>query len=735
MCQRMCLIGSFVVTVILFLVKECTIVKVSACQTDCIDVKCPTHCNCMKTRADCHGRNLTYIPRIPCGIKYLYFFNNNVSTLGMKEISNLTCSFETITHISLRKCKLEQMDENVFANLTQLEILDLSGNRLLNKSKGLQSALGKLNRAPLHTLILDHVLIQNEVQEIFKYFEGSHLTFLSMRENQIIEFDVKVLKNFTKLVHLDLHGNWINKIDLSSGIETLELFNLSHNHINIFPQNFCDTKTGQTRYNKLRNLDLYRNKIILSYSPNWNCLKTLETLNLSRNDIEDITRNYSFANLTSLKTLILSEMKCSLRKIRKHAFESDSLQHLDLSSNGLNFEERKKVENDVFHYLPNLTLLDLSQNEIGSSFVQTTSRLSRLETLIMRQVSLRELPDNFLEHIPNLKHLDLSSNKIVQFSINFFRNLTKLKVLNMSENYISNFPAPPFPPSTLKSLDTFDFADNALQCDCEIVKLQKWINDVLSDPGKQNMLSRYPDGYRCLKPESMYHVLLKNAEPNNCNNSYTQLLISGICSAIICLAFTVVLVVAFIYRWEIKFLLHKMRQKRCNGYNPLTDTFEYSSYLVYAEKDSAWVIHDLLKELKEDKYNIYIRDRYSVPGVARCDEIVDNIYKSKTVIIVLSKNFMACQWCNYQMNVAQARAIKLGPRFLIPVLLEGICFKNMTMSVQHLFRTSKPIEWAQRRTKNRLFWSELKTALDAEINQEFEETGYQSFVTGQVSRD
>nr|QCR63936.1 Toll6 [Sinohyriopsis cumingii] len=721
----------YVAILVLFLVKEYETVQVSPCQVECKNATCPANCNCTKSRVSCHDRNLTYIPRIPCGITHLNLSSSNINTLSINETSNLSCSFETLTHMSLRDCKITLFVGDVFTNLTKLEVLDLSFNKIVsNQRENLQSiqrAIGSLNRAPLRKLKLDRFFLQNGVQEIFTYFEGRHLTHLSMCENKMQEFEDNVLENFTKLVHLDLHGNWINKINLSSGIPTLELFNLSHNQINIFPPIFCDHNTGETHYNNLKNLDLSWNQIIVPYSQNWNCLKTLETLNLSRNDMEDITNNNSFTGLTSLITLILSEMRFSLKRIRKEALKSDSLQRLDLSGNGLNFENHKEVDENIFHYLPNLTSLDVSDNDFGSDGYKKLTKLSRLETLIMRNVYLRLLPDDFLGHFPNLRYLDLYRNKIEQFSAEAFQNVRNLEYLNISDNLISNFPVPPLPPATLKSLETFDFAYNYFICDCEIVKLRKWINDVLSDPNKTNLISRYPDQYWCYKPQPLYKILLKDAKPTHCKNTKYQLVLSVICSVSICVVFTVFLVVGYIYRWEIKLFLHQMhRQKRYDRYHPLTYTFEYNSYVAYAEKDSAWVIHDLLKDLEEAKYKVYTRDRDSVPGVARCDEIVDNIYKSKTVIFVLSKNFTACQWCTYQLNVAQARAVKLGPHFMIPVLLEGIDTKHMKKSVQHLFRTSKPIEWARQSTKNRLFWSELKTALDAELNDDFEETGYQS---------
>ncbi|KAK3598568.1 hypothetical protein CHS0354_009760 [Potamilus streckersoni] len=716
--------GSIAILVI-FLVKEYETVP---CQVDCQKVKCPANCTCTEGDVNCHGRDLTYIPCIPSGIKHLNLSNSNISILSNNEIKNLACSFETLKHMILRDCKIKLFVGDVFINLTHLEVLDLSFNEIVsNQKESIQRALGSLNRAPLQKLKLDRLLIQNGVQEIFKYFDGRHLTHLSMRANQIQEFEDKVLENFTKLIHLNLHGNWITKISLSSGVETLKLFNLSHNQINIFPPIFCDHKTGKTHYKNLKNLDLSWNQIIVPYSQNWNCLKTLETLNLSRNDMEDIGNNDSFSNLTSLKTLILSEMRFSLTRIRKEALKSDSLQHLDLSGNGLNFENRKEVDETVFHYLPNLTSLDVSDNDLGSDGVKKLTNLSRLETLIMKHVNLRLLPDDFLGHFPNLKYLNLYRNKIEQFSANAFQNVRLIEVLNISDNLISTFPVPPLPSTTLKSLKKFDFAYNYFLCDCEILKLRKWINKVLSDPNKTNLISRYPDQYWCYKPQPLYQVLLNVAEPTHCKNIKYQLILSIVCSASICVVFTVFLIVAYVYRWEIKLFLHKMRHNKRDGYHPLTYTFEYNTYVVYAEKDSAWVIHDLLKDLEEAKYKAYTRDRDSVPGVARCDEIVDNIYKSKTVIFVLSKNFMACQWCLYQLNVAQARAVKLGPHFMIPVLLECIDTKYMKKSVQHLFRTSKPIEWARQSTKNKLFWSELKTALDEDLNDEFEETGYQSF--------
>jgi Leucine-rich repeat (LRR) protein len=235
----------------------------------------------------------------------------------------------------------------------------------------------------------------------------------------------------------------------------------------------------------LERLDLSGN-YIRHLAPGVLCpLSKLAVLNLAKNEIG------------SLSDLGLTDRGCEMKSLRS----------LDMSSNGLSavtaqhmtkwphVQELRLANNylrtlDRAAFTPlastgGLNLLDLSNNQLSSLHRNVFKESTKLQTIVLANNTLSELPDtifeavsrslqrldlsgNFLTSITsrlvsqlaNLTSLDMSSNEIESIHAQAFTGLSNLKTLRLDSNRVSKMPRSLLRSS--KALHTLVLSDNAL---------------------------------------------------------------------------------------------------------------------------------------------------------------------------------------------------------------------------------------------------------------------------------
>ncbi|KAK8548493.1 hypothetical protein V6N12_061405 [Hibiscus sabdariffa] len=429
---------------------------------------------------------------------------NDSIMLSLSELSSLR-------YLSLANNYLEgSSHRNGFqwlSRLSNLEILDLSGNSLKNnimlhmkgltslKTLSLSSNLLKgkllhiqdgthLELVNLEELDLNDNLFRNNT---FSFLKGlSSLKSLNMQWNDLQgSLDIKGLKNLTNLKELDVSGNRIESLESYKDdatkrqqmihLEELHLeVNLLNNSVFASLKGFSNLRYLDISFNQLKgsllmkDLDafsslreLYMNKNQLKdFVVHKGCcdLKKLQVLDLSWNAFEGMLPNY-LGNLTSLRELDVSHNQFSgnltlLANLTSLRFLSLSTNHFQISFAPL-------------ANLPNLKVLYADENKMvmdpsfHSSLPKFQLKFISLPNCITSQQLRFELL-SFLYYQYDLRYVDLSGNKFIgALPIWLLQNNTKLDFLILRGNAFSGLLSLPSAPNLNVSL--VDISDNKLQ--------------------------------------------------------------------------------------------------------------------------------------------------------------------------------------------------------------------------------------------------------------------------------
>lgn len=354
-----------------------------------------------------------------------------------------------------RICQLEVLGDYIFRSLVNLEVLDLSNNRI--KSISAQSLIG-LNKLKYLSLHNNHIkTLPNGL-----LCQCPNLEFIDMSENVLIDFPRHALrckKNFSKLtimnvannnlssiadhsmdsspsmVSLDLSNNSLYNVSKSSlaGGKSIECLSLSQNHIRDVFNYFCDY------FPNMSHIDIHDNAFQSFNLDYLNACSSLTFLDLSNNSLEHLLGNTS--NLEHLKVLNVSDN--NLNYLTDSLTELKSLELFDSSYNQI-----ESLPDSLFSELKSLTLLDLSSNliNVSDNFDKVFSGLSGLHALNLSFNKIMLIPDNSFLELEMLKELYLGNNYISELQPLSFAGLKQLERILLDNNRLEELPRDIFKP-------------------------------------------------------------------------------------------------------------------------------------------------------------------------------------------------------------------------------------------------------------------------------------------------
>ncbi|NXP73498.1 TLR5 protein, partial [Ramphastos sulfuratus] len=403
------------------------------------------------------------------------------------------------------------LEERYFRDLSSLEELDLSGNRITK----LHPHPLFYNLTALKTVNLEFNNVANLCQSNLTSFQGKHFLYFSLSSTHLYETDemtwAKCTNPFINITFtsLDLSKNGLSTEKVHFFLKAIEGTQISaltfRDHIMGSGFGFdnlknpdSDTFAGLAR-SDLRLLDISQGYIFSLNSLTFHTLGNLELLNLFKNKINQIKRQ-AFFGLGNLKTLNLSSNL--LGELYDYTFDGlRSVTLIDLQQNHIG-----KIAGNAFRELVSLKEIYLQDNAIKTlpsfprltfAFLSDNKIMSVADTpiaatyLVLERNWLADLGELYiLFQVPGVQYIFLKQNRFSYcvkkgnvvgdneltyvdlgenmlqlvwergFCLDVFRALSKLQVLHLNNNYLSALPQEVF--RGLSSLERLNLASNLL---------------------------------------------------------------------------------------------------------------------------------------------------------------------------------------------------------------------------------------------------------------------------------
>lgn len=144
------------------------------------------------------------------------------------------------------------------------------------------------------------------------------------------------------------------------------------------------------------------------------------------------------------------------------------------------------------------------------------------------------------------------------------------------------------------------------------------------------------------------------------------------------------------------------------------DIFLYDIFVSYSDLNRDWVLNQFIPNIeKRESINVCLHERDFQIGFGILENIVSCMDRSRCLLLLISKNFLQSQWCQFEMNLAQHRLLETRRENLIMVLLEDIPEKKQPKILKYLMRTKTYIKWPVNgsESEKQLFWKRLKKSI------------------------
>jgi Leucine-rich repeat (LRR) protein len=283
-----------------------------------------------------------------------------------------------------------------------------------------------------------------------------NVTSVVFMGSRLTEIPLEVFKTFKFLGKLNVNSSNLAALNQLENCINLERFIGSHNRIEILLEDIF----GSCKY--LLDIDLRSNLIRTIFGSPFKLLKKLKRIDLGMNQIKRI----EWSTFTFCRKLVYLNLTYNkIENIDYDAFvDLTGVRELDLSTNQylthLNpqlFKECKNLEllhlnyikkmdiwdNRTFHYLKNLKMINLSENNFTVLHPEIFRENLKLEKILMASSDISKIHPSFFDELRNLKHLDLSGNSCVNQSFVIFDgNLEGVKIglTDCFDNYYPNDP-------------------------------------------------------------------------------------------------------------------------------------------------------------------------------------------------------------------------------------------------------------------------------------------------------
>lgn len=541
------------------------------------------------------------------------------------------------------------------------------------------------------------------------------LEYLNMEDNNFQGIKSDMFTGLIKLKYLSLSSSFAslrtltNETFVSLAHSPLLILNLTKNKIS-------KIESGAFSWlGHLKVLDLGLNEIGQELTgEEWRGLENIVEIYLSYNKYLQLTSN-SFALVPSLQQLMLRRVALQNLDSSPSPFRPlHNLTILDLSNNNI-----ANINDELLEGLDKLEILDLQHNNLARLWkhanpggpVHFLKGLSHLHVLNLESNGFDEIPAEVFKDLFELKSISLGLNNLNILPPSVFDNQVSLKSLNLQKNLITSVEKDVFG-SVFKNLSNLDMSFNPFDCTCEsIAWFVNWINNTHTN------ISELSSHYLCNTPPQ-YHgcpVMLFDISP--CKDSAPFKLLFMINTSILLIFIFIVLLIHF-EGWRISFYWN-VSVHRILGFKEIDsqpEQFEYAAYIIHAYKDRGWVWEHFCPMEEEDQtLKFCLEERDFQAGVLELEAIVNSIKKSRKIIFVVTRHLLKDPLCKrFKVHHAVQQAIEQNLDSIILIFLEDIPDYKLNHALclrRGMFKSYCILNWPLQKERINAFYHKLQVAL------------------------
>ncbi|KAJ8335907.1 hypothetical protein SKAU_G00392490 [Synaphobranchus kaupii] len=515
-----------------------------------------------------------------------------------------------IANLSLRNVKLVSLTNITFKGLqdTNLTSLDLSSNGIVSLHNSPFQWLGELEILFLNENNLKHLTSSSfvglgslRVMNLTRALVKSHKSSYPIIDN----FSFGSLAKLETLLmdHTAFQGITAS---MFSGLESLRHLSLSWSSIGL--RTVSTGTFASLSRSPLRTLDLTATDISHLESGAFSGLGNLTTLLLGSNFISQVLTGEEFQGLASVEELNMFRNK----NIILTQLSFNHMPSLSILILGLALAQNQDFNPSPFQQLHNLSVLDLSNNNIASVMegllaglenlrvlrlqhnnlqrvwksanpggpVPFLQGLGALETLNLDSNGLDEIPATGLSGLFQLRELSLAGNVLDHLRDSIFHDLDSLRVLRLQRNLITSVPQGVFG-HAFRNLSVLHMERNPFDCTCEgIMWFVNWLNTTNASMPQRD------SEYICNTPQAYFNQSVVRFNSLSCKDMAPfQALYILNCSLVL-----IFMTTALLFRfqgWRLQFYWNVLVNRTLGFAEPgLGEArFKHDAYLIYAEED------------------------------------------------------------------------------------------------------------------------------------------------------
>ncbi|KAM9769294.1 toll-like receptor 3 isoform 1-T1 [Menidia menidia] len=648
-----------------------------------------------------------------------------------------------IDALSLQKTKMVSLKNTTFTGLqrTNLTSLDLSNNGMVTIEEGSFQWLPQLQSLILSDNSIKH-LTRGTFQGL-KMIKTLQLTgaLVKGHKSSPAIIDDFVFQPLNTLESLILQRNAFEiREHTFTGLTGLTELDISWRTYTS-PKIITDKTFASLAGSPLRKLNLMGNALAQISPQSFSALRNLTTLLLNNNFLKQILIGSEFEGLASLQELHMTNNIQSVNLTSSSFVHVPSLRVLTLGK-CLTAESLNR-DPSPFRPLSNLTVLDLSNNNIANIRENMLEGLGNLRVLKLQHNNLARLwkmanlggPVLFLKHVPQLVTLQMDYNGLDEIPMNALSGLKSLKELSLSNNLINYFKYPVFDDLTslrvlrleknlitsvrpevfkipMSNLSVLVMAKNPFDCTCEsILWFVTWLNNtnMTSVPGLNNQ-------YMCNTPLIYFKHPILDFDALSCKDMTPFQTLYILSSTAVLILMSVAFLARFqgwriVFYWNILinrtlgFSDAKVEEGRC---------FEYDAYIIHAQEDASWVERSLVP-LENEQCQFCFEDRDSIAGMSVLDSIVDNMKNSRKILFVVTESLLRNPWCRrFQVHQALHQVIEASRDSVVLVFLQDVHDYKLSRSLflrRGMLRPSCIVDWPVQKERVPAFHQKLLIAL------------------------